>query len=264
MFFASSIALLSLFSGCAKYVQIIYTAPMGPNIKVDKRTDNTFYVYEDSIVKIVYYFWAEGGVMSFEIYNKLQIPIYIDWKKSSYIANNVKNDYYAEKEVKASSSVSSTYLFNRPADWYSVFIPITATGTLGNETAVKEERVTFVPPMAWLPPRLEYKIIVKSPMEDHAHFNLKNAKEIAGASATSYSTTADSTNSPVFFRNFITYSTKENFEKEYYINNSFYIKEYVTMLQKYNGSGPAYFDYKDGRNFYLPDIDRYDLFGSGQ
>ena len=36
-------------------------------------------------------------------------------------------------------------------------------------------------------------------------------------------------NAPVFFRNFFTYSTTENFDKESYIDNGFYVSRIIQM-----------------------------------
>ena len=73
-----SIIIIFIF-GCKTYVQVFDTNSTNAII------ENDFYVYENDTIKITYAFWHEQGLMTLGIYNKLKIPLYIDWKKSSYI-----------------------------------------------------------------------------------------------------------------------------------------------------------------------------------
>lgn len=67
---------LALFSSCSKqFIQVFDTSTTNT-----KLTDG-FWVYETDSIKLTYSFWADKGVMSFSVYNKLNKPIYIDWKK---------------------------------------------------------------------------------------------------------------------------------------------------------------------------------------
>ena len=72
------------FSSCSlKLTHLYETKPLSST----SNKDNTF---ENDTLKIIYSFWSEGGVFSFSVYNKLSIPLYIDWKKSSFIKNSDK------------------------------------------------------------------------------------------------------------------------------------------------------------------------------
>lgn len=74
-----------MFSSCAKrYIQVFDTGTMNT-----KLSDSTW-VFENDSVKITYDFWKVKGVMSFDVFNKLDNPIYIDWKSSSFIYNGNK------------------------------------------------------------------------------------------------------------------------------------------------------------------------------
>lgn len=57
-----------------KTVQVINVA--NTNLKKDN-----YLVYENDSIKITYDLWYHHGLVSFVIYNKLDIPLYIDWKK---------------------------------------------------------------------------------------------------------------------------------------------------------------------------------------
>ncbi len=86
----SALTLLFLAS-CGDLVQVVYTAPIDNSIKKEKG----FYVYENDDVRIVYSFWHDNGIMSFSLYNKLNKPIYIDWKKSSFVNKQQRFPYYS-------------------------------------------------------------------------------------------------------------------------------------------------------------------------
>ena len=60
---------------------------------------------------------------------------------------------------------------------------------------------------------------------------------------------ANSDNAKIFFSNFLTYSTKESFETEYYVNNQFYISKIVRV-----GVGSSIW-LKDSKCFYMPGYD---------
>ena len=52
--------------------------------------------------------------MTFTIFNKLDIPIYIDWKKSSYIDNSVKLNYWVDEEMKKTLESYDNYYYSGP------------------------------------------------------------------------------------------------------------------------------------------------------
>lgn len=61
----------------------------------------------------------------------------------------------------------------------------------------------------------------------------------------------DSKDTPVFFRNFFTYSTTEKFEKESYIDNGFYVSKIIQMKKK-PFMGKAFIDPVEGYTYKFP------------
>ena len=114
------------FSSCTS-IYYFHTAA-DPNIKIEQ----SMYVYENDSIQIVYDFWTNCGKMSFMVYNKMNVPIFIDWKNSALIVNDNKNVYYVETEVRNGNSVRVSN--------YGV------TSGFEKSVAVKNERVTSVPP----------------------------------------------------------------------------------------------------------------------
>ena len=87
---------LVLYSCSGKYVQLFKTSTTNTKLINDK------FVYENDTLKIEYFFWEQKGVMSFEITNKFGLPIYIDWKNSSFIVNDQKLNYWEDATISKS------------------------------------------------------------------------------------------------------------------------------------------------------------------
>jgi len=197
--------LLVTFSSCNRFLEI-YTA--STNDKSIKLNNDNYYVYENDTIKVVYYFWDNCGIMSFIVENKSNKPIYIDWKRSSYIFNGGKYDYYEEGSVTDFVNSGSTY---------NGAFGIKYGNSTTVSTSIKTERVMFLPPHGGIR-KTSYHIfegIIKPPKGSNAINELKR-KGTCGFNV-------DLSSNKVEFRNFITYSTTENFDKEQYVDNTFYI-----------------------------------------
>jgi len=119
--------------GCRSFVQVFETK--AANLETVDET----YVFESDSLKITYNLWKEKGLMKFEIYNKLNVPLYIDWRKSSYIDNDVKLNYW--EDVERTNSLYLGYYYE------SAFLGRRSAG-VSNATKTKDERITFIPPKA--------------------------------------------------------------------------------------------------------------------
>jgi len=235
------ILLLILLVSCTK-IQLV-------KINTNNATvDGNYYVYENSQVKIFYYFWSEGGTMSFYIYNKLNKPIYIDWKKCSFIFNNNKYNYWNNKEKFLGTSSGTKY--------YNNFFNTINDNTKFSGTRVKNERITFIPP----------KALVKNPKTFIISLNYINMKNAIKANETKTDIKNPKTikilkknfndfSSPYKFRNFLTFSLSENFTNEFYINNNFYIVEIKEMKKsQFKGKLSNNYEnspYKQPNKYYL-------------
>lgn len=102
-------------------------------------------VSENEDLRIDYDFWGEHGVMYFTIYNKSKKPVYIDWKKSVFIHNHWKNDYWIEKTTSESFTIPMGDQKNR---------------TFRNVmSSVVAERVTFLPPDCYIAVPMSFEIL---------------------------------------------------------------------------------------------------------
>lgn len=182
------------------------------------KTENNFLVFENDSVKIVYSFWAENGIMAFSVYNKLNIPLYIDWKKSSMVSNGNKVGYWKD-EVKSGGSFNGR-LYSGNISESTVYSIARGNWNFGS---IKPERITFLTPHSAIT-RVQQKLfpytktaVTKSGLKKTlVNYKGENTGPIT---YNEY----NSSNTPLNFRNFLTISTTENFANESYLDNAFYV-----------------------------------------
>ncbi|MEI6021470.1 MAG: hypothetical protein WCR21_10105 [Bacteroidota bacterium] len=228
-FFQLSIVLLcvALFSACAS-IRLTETESSGKNTVKDGVSEN-----ED--LRISYDFWGEHGLMYFIIYNKSKKPIYIDWKKSVYVHNQWKNDYWIEQTT--SESITVPIGDEKSRSFRNVMSSVVA------------ERITFLPPDCYIAVPMTFEILDHLNRKQQLHNfrenkiieisdNLKwdeNAKKEViqkpgkKGSFKAYTLNYTKENSPYRFRNFITYSSDEKFSSEKSFDNEFFVKRFVQM-----------------------------------
>jgi len=238
-----SIAIMLLSSCDPHYAQIYTVAPLKKNISI--KSDH--FVFENDTIRVDYYFWSRSGKMDFEIANKYTKPIYIDWKKCSYIQNTSKNNYYTDEtdneyvEVGTSSGDKTRLYGTEYNSRRSV--------KKGSGVSVKAERIVFVPPGAVISKNI-YAISNRPCIvpEFRAHRD-----EI---SSDGYFFELNPVESYLTFRNYLTYSTTENFEQEQYVDNGFFVSGVRTI---YNDSLRVHY-YKSPMNFYHIYLDEGDIY----
>ena len=103
-----------------------------------------FFVYENDTIKISYSFWANHGLMAFSIYNKLDKPIYIDWKNSSFIYNSNKLNYWIDEQKTDYSSYYLGYYYKGNLLPQGIILNEGIQNT--TSVSIKPERITFIPP----------------------------------------------------------------------------------------------------------------------
>ena len=212
------LCLVFLLSSCGSITYLQYYKTNSTNTV---REDNA-YVFENDSVKITYTFWANGGVMSFSIFNKMDKPLYIDWKRSSCIINFANNFYYND--------------------------------SLANQGYILTS-IAFIPPKTQIEQKLSD--IITMNVKDWKNFEtqhqVRNDSRKKETKIFVKAFTKD--NSPVIFRNFLTLSDKQDFQNTFSIDNFFYISELQAMdvrnfRSKTMEDTWEYF-YQKGTDFYL-------------
>lgn len=231
--------ILSSFIGCAQYTQLY---EVSSNSKMKK--DNDYHVFENDTLKIIYSFWNERGVMSFSIYNKLNIPIYLDWKKCSFVKDGEKFDYWVDEEITDAVTYYKGYSlsnnFFRPTFYVAeggnivtygknITTNINAGASVGKSVKTKPQRIIFIAPKSAI---YESKFLIGP----NGGFKLNTDKSVITEArndnlnkTTSIYVSEYKEKSILNFRNFLTFSTTEKFDTEFYIDNSFFVSRILEM-----------------------------------
>lgn len=232
-----------LLGSCAKYVRVIETEGTG---KVVKTADKSL-IFENDSVKVTYFFFADRGLMSFSVYNKLNTPIYIDWKRSGYMVNGAKYNYYEQKS-ESENMLTANYQSGQKEALYSQ-----------KTTTLYDERISFLPPRAYVVNPKAYvlmrddylvmnfaakgnklRIEAMDLRRDKTALKTTVPSSTGGGNVTVYEKTFGEGDTPLAFRNYVTYSTTEKMDNECRIDNSFYVKKITEMNSKqFNGKATS-------------------------
>lgn len=241
--------LISLTS-CKTYVQVFETKSN------NTISENNMYVFENDTLKIIYDFWHNRGILKFSIYNKLDKPLYIDWRKSSYIYNNMKINYWEEKEFRKSNSsfyYSSSHYYS--SDYSPNYISGNSSGSIsGIQSTIitKTERVTFIPPKSTFVKNQFYIVGQRQFMiKDYSTIEMESEFR-EGKKFKILEKEYNSSETPFLFRNFLTISLSEDISDESYIDNEFYVSK-IQKLKTSNFSYPLYDETKKPKKILLID-----------
>ncbi len=178
--------------------------------------------------------------MSFLLWNKTDLPIYVDWKKSAMINTGKRLSYYTNKDV----SNYKAYGVNYGLEWLDIFNEYYATTSntkVTHQSLVRGERVSFIPPKSYITQAF-YNLTANI----YFDINDRNTEEDVINFCKVY---VSRSNQEISFRNFITYSFTENFSTENYVDNEFHINKVVTMRKEL-------FSYKDRNGFHANDWEK--------
>jgi len=222
---------ITLMTSCSTMYQVLETS------STDTKLEKDSYLFENSDIKVSYNFWADAGQVSFLLTNKLDSAIYIDWDKSHLIYNGISYEYWYDSEEtnsfysSASSTTSSTF-----ADAMVNIFGGTAYGNSTSTNSAYGRKVSMVASSKSKPkktiqiPAKSSIIVSKFSISKSAFyncdFNLNNTRL-----RTVNTKTFGKEDSPLTFRNYLTYSTKESFEKNKSIDNEFYISSISFMSE---------------------------------
>jgi len=232
----AALVLMLTLSSCTRFIQVVYVAPTNNDIQ----SINHFYQFENDDVKVVYWFWADHGIMSFLFWNKTDKPLYIDWKKSAMINNGKRLSYYTNGDVSNYKAYGTTYSL----DWLDIFNEYYSKSShnkLDKATLVKGDRISFLPPKSYITQAF-YNLTANI----YFDVNDQNTEEEIVNFCKVYVTHS---NGDISFRNYLTYSFSENFDVENHVDNEFHLSKVVTMDK-------SLFYYTDPNGFWANDWER--------
>lgn len=247
--FLCLLAVSAFCFSCTHYVQVYETKAATP-IKVEEGS----YVFENDTVKITYSFWAEHGMLSYTVFNKLDVPLYIDWRKSSFVSNGQKFDYWMDATTTNSQGLFGAYK--------SYLLPGVSGQSFSRSTTTKEDAVSFIAPKSFIIKK-QFALCV-NPVQDLITDN--SAKDTVAPNPMTHHKMSkvkyldySAQTSPISFRNFLTLSTSDKFDNQIYIDNGFYICKISEMSRDVfygsagygDGNGGYSMPFKSSQGFYI-------------
>lgn len=217
------IGLLLWLGGCApKQSQLITLSS-----DTLKPSPQQGFVYDTDTLRLSYQFFSERGVIHLSIENKLDKPLYVDWKRSAFITGNTKLDYWYDVAAvnlygTAYTSTYSRYLRN----WNSSLTSISLDGTIRKENAID-----FIPPGTKLE-KDQFVIVPDRALPLPGQFRTETVTSTVPyrpkpVSVQTYQYTPN--NSPLTFRNYVTLSTDKDFKHEIVLDSKFWASDVQVM-----------------------------------
>ncbi|MBD2700240.1 hypothetical protein IC229_06315 [Spirosoma sp. BT702] len=194
-----------LLTSCTPKIQVVTLR--GSNVHPDKEGLSI----DNDTLTLRYDFASERGLMHLTLINKLNKPLYVDWKRSSFIIGQDKIDYWYD--VAEVNLTGSLLRYNR-----YVSSP-TLSGTI-----TKTDPVAFIPPQTKLE-KQQFVVVPAGTVHLSGQFKTEHepakspySKKMVDVNVYAY--TPDQ--SPLTFRNFLTLSTDRDFKTEFFIDTKFW------------------------------------------
>lgn len=222
-------------------------------------------IHQGDSIQITYWLWDENGVMSFAVHNPTDRPIYIDWYKSALIYNGQRLPYWSESRHTTVEGITQrSDLTILKVNDYLGRITASTTGRsvfAGAMVETKPERISFIPPRSSLFRNTRWNLLTSTikngqnwtNTEVPASYDNRRKEEVKVREYTQ-------DQSPLVFRNFMTWSFTERFDQEFYVDDAFWVKRVSSMRnrefrgKRLSGDGPPYpyqFPYAAGDRFFV-------------
>lgn len=208
-------SLICLLSACSRYQ--IHTLS---SLKTPKDDQTGNFIIKNDTLEMIYKFNGRNGPLEVQIKNKLDEPLYVNWKKSALIIKD-KAISFSDNKISFSGEFIGTNERN-------VFLPNTVdqSGKI-NAIATMPEEIAFIPPHAEIEKRL---LNVTPGLIALAKDSLKQIHVFQPYDQSSYFAEVakfSRENSPLVFKSYITvYLEKDKnvqvlpYQEEFYISQS--------------------------------------------
>jgi hypothetical protein len=202
-----------LFS-CTVYQVMTVSSP-----EARQNQANEFVIENDSL-ELCYNFNGQDGPIKVKIRNKLQQPMYVDWKRSALIINDRAVSYSPNTVTIEGAVATSTYNWSR--EWSTTYGRISALAQLPPE-------MEFIPPQAYVTKQL---MGITNQALENLPDSLFSKKKIA-AMGDGYETVRQAfftaTSSPLVFKSYLTVVMGDTLPRPVAYQHNFYVSEMVKM-----------------------------------
>lgn len=213
-------------SSCNKLYYQVYDV----NSENMVQKDNSL-VYENNDLKLMYNLWGENGSVGFIIQNKTNNDLFIDLTQTFFILNGKANDYFKNREFTKTSineaSLSAFYISNWSNYLWTnrYYVPASTKYIKGTSTGVttKEKAIICIPANSWKVID-EYKVTPSIKQTCDKKTDYPKHKAVVS--------TYNKDNSPLTFRNRISYAFDKECKNLKQIENEFYVSDITNYSKK--------------------------------
>jgi hypothetical protein len=198
---------ITIFTSCNVYR---YTSVESKNIQ---KNEQSIFAEENDTLRIEYDFNGIGGPVSIKIFNKTNQPLYVDWKRSSFIAKDKAVSYFNPGlRIDGTINSQSIQLTNQVANGEAI-IGADIQAQPGN---------SFIPPHTYTQNTFIYLVSfadLRIPVEQMKREKL----QIGELKRNIWKVNFSETNTPLFFKSYVTFMLGDTNEKYFFMQHDFYI-----------------------------------------
>lgn len=201
-------SLISLFflTNCVEYQYVSLQSSLPQN-------EARSFTNENDTASITYSFSGNNCPVNIEVYNKLNVPIYVDWRRSSLIINEETIPYWRDQQNFSSVGQGSEW---RPNQYIS-FQEQQTDGVI-----IREDAMSFIPPKSYVKVS---PILVRSDLfeisKDTEFRNVIGRDGISHGKRYKF----DQQNTPLSFRSYIAISATSDLSTLNYKDDTFWVSE---------------------------------------
>jgi hypothetical protein len=225
-YFLCLIATSILLFGCSisnvsYFYQVYETRPISDNISIS----NNCISYEDKDCIVLYNFWQEYGTSGFTFNNKTDSMIYLDLSETFFIDNGIAYDYFKNRTITNSSSVTTSNSSSSDILPYSKYENMVFSNSSSNSTtngtavSTQEQKIICVPPKSSR--FIKGYNLLSLLYNNDSLIQYPKSKDILSHKNRIEFTSIN--NSPLDFKIFISYSFNKDCGNSKKIQNEFYI-----------------------------------------
>lgn len=198
------VLLCLLCAACNTYQYITVSSPL-------KAEHQQNFVFENDTVRLMYNFNGEEGPVAITIFNKLPVPLYVDWAKSALIVGDTRKSY-SNKGMSLSAEVSGS-----ETHWLNYSSQIATINGILNSGEVSG----FIPPKAQAKETL---LTLNPTFFVLPNSNTKKSRRIEEGVNVKYLSYQQG-DSPFKFRSFFTLSTQPDLTSPIYFDHVFWVSD---------------------------------------
>jgi hypothetical protein len=231
----SLILVLLSFSSCASYQYVTLNSPEMP------KNDKKELAWENDTMRLIYNFHGQGGPISMTVFNKMDKPLFVNWKKSALIRDGQAFSLFDSK-VQISGGYSGSSVGGRSFQLSS--------GSYSGSFDLPEG-MNLIPPGSYITRSLQAIVqlspLVSTKFTDKEQPVQQRMVAYSGTSYTFRTYSFDQSASPLHFSSYFTFVVA-NSTQEFSVSHSFYAQQ--VML---SGEAPEFFGYykPEGDKLYL-------------